>query len=31
MTDVNLRMLNNYAKNTACKLELHMFKQFHKR
>lgn len=30
MTDVNLKMLKHYAKNTACELELHMFKQFHK-
>lgn len=30
MTDVNLKILKHYAKNTACKLELHMFKQFHK-
>lgn len=31
MTDVNLNLLSNYTKNTACKLELHMFKQFYKR
>lgn len=30
MTDVNLNLLSNYTKNTACKLELHMFKQFYK-